>query len=102
MSVGDPRFVIVAGLRALAAFEHMAWRTVGQRRAGQVGLMFLLPRPLRLVARRRRHRTAMQPAMPFGRNLGGLGRAVIEHPAPFAVVQETLAAEIAIAIAVGA
>src|SRR5262249_3816207 len=81
-SVGDPRLVIVAGLRAVAAFEHMSRRAIGLHGSGQVRGVFLLPLALRLVARRRCGLAAMQPAMPFRRHLRRFRLAIVNDPTP--------------------
>src|SRR5947209_17399096 len=94
-----PGLVVTARAGALAALERVTRRAVGEAGAGQVGDVGLLPIAHRPVARAWRHVDhVVQPGMPLGRHLRGLGLAVIEHPAPDLLgVARTLLLEIAVA-----
>src|SRR5690349_8507715 len=55
---------------------------VGVIGTSEIGQMFFLPRLARRSAGGWRFgKRVMEPAMPFGRNAGGLGDAVVHHPA---------------------
>src|SRR5690606_1514623 len=80
--------LIVAGHAwTLALVEQAAIRTIGLRRAGQVRLMRLFPFPGLIIRLAGRHVDAMMhPAMPAGRNRGGISRAIICHIAPIGLL----------------
>src|ERR1700722_739042 len=101
-----PRLVIAGGARAMPAAQHGAGRVIRQRRPGHIGLMRLLPRKMRPLARHLVDRV-MQPGMPFGRDFRAFRFAVIDDPAPLAAEAATapprwpVALEPIIRIAVG-
>src|SRR5262249_9474449 len=94
-----PRLIVAGGARTRAALQEAAIGTIGIRRAGEIGLMLLLPR-LRLERRggRRILEGVMQPAMPVGRDAARFDRAGIDHPAAAALLRLV----VAIAVLVGA
>src|SRR5690348_11772226 len=88
-SARDPRLVVAGRRRAAPALEVVARRPVGAGGAGQIRQMLLLPGAARRAARRRRLLDDMvQPGVPLRRHLGGLGLALVEHPALLAAAGE--------------
>ena len=87
-----------------SAHQHMAGRTVGLIGARQVRAVRFLP-DAAVTRRGLRHgiRLVMQPAVPFGWHVRGLGLALVDHPAALVIVAlARFGAEIFVAQRVGA
>src|SRR5580698_10362036 len=76
-----PGFVVARGGRAVPTLVVMAGRAIAQRGPGQVWQMRLLPGVARGLGQRR-IRGVVQPGVPLGRNFGGLGLPLVDHPTP--------------------
>src|SRR5262245_57462357 len=100
----NPGLVIAGALGAVAALQRMAGRTVGLRRTREVRQMRLLPGALMgLAGFRRVLDDLVQPTVPFRRHAGGLGLAVVEHPAALALLALGAAVDVvAVAEGIGA
>src|SRR5579871_953612 len=102
-SVRRPGFVVAGRGRPLPPGEGMAGRTISELAARQVRQMILLPIAARSISLRRVLGRAVEPAMPFGGHLGGLGLARIHNPAPLAPAPaDGPAAVVAIAVIIAA
>src|SRR6185312_16374631 len=102
-----PGLVIAGRARAAALREGRTGRPIGERRAGQIRPVRLLPFPWRIAFLSRRYVDGvMHPAMPGRRDGRGLGIAVVDDPAPLKAERgidlATLGAEITVAELVGA
>src|SRR5687767_6209891 len=88
-----PGLVVAGRALAVAAARDRALRPAGVDRAGQVREVILLPGlQLEGLGGRRLVEGVVQPAMPLGRDLRGVGIALVDHPAALA------AAVIAVAV----
>src|SRR5205085_6625633 len=86
--------VVAGGRRAPTALQHRSGRPVGEWRAGEVGQVRLLPGIFELAAvGGQLVHGVVQPGVPFGRHLGGLGLALVHHPATLATVAAAAAPE---------
>src|SRR5262245_45082237 len=88
-SAGRPGLVVAGRRGARAALVVVAGRAVGERGAGEVGHVLLLPRPARgRPGRRRLDDDVVQPSVPLGRHAARLDLAVVDHPALLAPTAE--------------
>src|SRR5262245_12140392 len=79
---GRPGLVVAGGFGPAPLRQSRPAGPMRKWRAGEIGPMRLFPRvPLGLVQRWRHVLGLQQPAVPGRRHLGGLGEAVIDHPA---------------------
>ena len=76
-----PGLVIAGGFGPAALRQHRTARAMCGRRAGQIGLVGLLPSiGFYCLLRRRRIDDVVEPAVPARWNQRCLGKAVIDHP----------------------
>src|SRR6185437_27993 len=83
VSARRPGLVIAGRPGPVPAAEDRPGRAIGARGPGQVRLVRLFPF-IPLAIGRHRVGRVMQPGVPFRRNLGPLGLAPVDYPAPLA------------------